>query len=195
MQEDINCLIPSPQKADVFHWPWVGNGWEWSRENEVGPGCVHSLPHSWSHSAFIKCLLYARQRYALRSSQHWDGHLLFLQPSLSRSFTYSKNYLLLLSAYRVQETHLHFWTIWMAHVTSFKLIRDFNPPDHCDLLEMGTWYMPGQSGSRRLMSQIFPLASGKRSLFLFLAGVLRLFKLDSSWGATYKSQRAQETWE
>lgn len=136
------------------------------------------------------------------STMPWRAHSIgmdtcyFCNPaSVDPSYIVKTTPLLLLSAYKVQETHLHFWTIWTGHVTSFKLIRDFNPPDHCDLLEMGTWYMPGQSGSRRLMSQIFPLASGKRSLFLFLAGVLRLFKLDSSWGATYKSQRAQETWE
>lgn len=103
--------------------------------------------------------------------------------------------LLLLSAYKVQEIHLHFWTLWVEHVTFFKPIRDFNPPDDYDWLEMDTGLKAGQSGSRRLMSQNFPLASGKRSLFLFFTGVLRLFKLDSSGGTTYKSQRARETYE
>lgn len=75
--------------------------------------------------------------------------------------------LLLLSAYKIQEIHLHFWTLWVEHVTSFKPIRDCNPPDHCDWLEMDTGHKAGQSASRRLMSQNFPLASGKRSLFCF----------------------------
>lgn len=59
-------------------------------------------------------------------------------------------------------------------VTSFKPIRYFNPPEHDDWLEMGTWFMPGQSGPRSLESGIFTLTREKRSLFLFLAGVLRI---------------------
>ena len=99
------------------------------------------------------------------------------------------------------------WTLYFCNSVSvdplyivktiplLKPIRDFNPPDDYDWLEMDTGLKAGQSGSRRLMSQNFPLASGKRSLFLFFTGVLRLFKLDSSGGTTYKSQRARETYE
>lgn len=110
------------------------------------------------------------------STMPWGAHstrmdtCYFCNPaSIDPSFVVKTTPLLLLPAYKVQEIHLYFQTLWVGHATSFKLIREFKPPYHCDYLDTGIWYKPGQSGSRRFMSQIFPLASEKRSFFLLLA--------------------------